>query len=555
MRHSKLIPFALLALSQAVAHAQTPGAAGQFQQIPPAPVIPRAAPDVRIEHSTATPTPASDQIRIVVSSLNVTGAHAYAAPSLVALTGFKPGSELTMTELLAMAATIADRYHRDGYLLAQAYLPAQDIKDGAVTIAVLEGQYGKLTVRNQSRVADRIVESRLAGINRGDTVTRAPLDSRLLLLSDLPGVAVRSTLVPGASVGSSDLIVDVVPGQTVSGSVEADNAGSRYTGANRVGATLNWNEPLGLGDVASVRVLTSGKGLTYGRASYQLPVGSANLGVAYSKLHYELLKEFAPLQAHGTAEIRSIYVNHPLLRSRDSNLYAQLAYDDKSFHDQLDLTSAVGDKRVHVLMASLYGDHRDDLGGGGANAFSLTLSSGKLDLETPGLRAADALAARSNGRYRKLGLSASRVQYLTDTLSLAASVNGQVASTNLDVSEKMELGGMNAVRAYPEGEAYADQGYVLSLEARMVLPQLSPSQRGQVQLLGFVDSGTVKRDNNPWTSGPNSRTLSGAGVGLVWSEPGNFMVRTYYARKLGSELANSAPDRAGRVWIQAVKYF
>ena len=76
-----------------------------------------------------------------------------------------------------------------------------------------------------------------------------------------------------------------------------------------------------------------------------------------------------------------------------------------------------------------------------------------------------------------------------------------------------------------------------------------------MQALVFVDSGTVLRDRQPWTGAENRRTLSGAGVGLVWSDAGNFMVRAYYARKIGSELANSAPDKSGRFWIQAVKYF
>ena len=39
------------------------------------------------------------------------------------------------------------------------------------------------------------------------------------------------------------------------------------------------------------------------------------------------------------------------------------------------------------------------------------------------------------------------------------------------------------------------------------------------------------------------------------SDPGNFMLRAYYARKLGSEMAISAPDKSGRFWIQGVKYF
>lgn len=555
MLHNKFVPLALLALSQAVA-AQTPaGAAGQFQQIPPPPVIPKAAPGLRIEHTNAAAAPGADRLKINVKRLRVSGARLYAEPALVALSGFRPNVEVSMADLQRMAAKIADRYHRDGYLLAQAYLPAQDIQNGVVTIAVLEGTYGKVTVRNRSGLSDRVVARQIAGLNSGDTVSRAPLDNRLLLLSDNPGVDVKSTLVPGASVGSSDLIVDLTPGRRLSGSLEADNAGNRYTGEYRVGSTLNWNEPFGIGDVASLRTLTSGKGLNYARASYQLPVGQARVGVAYSKLKYELIKEFAPLHAHGTAEIASIYANYPLLRTRDANLYVQIAYDDKAFHDRIDLTGSNGDKSAHVLMTSLYGDSNDSIGGGGANTGSLTLSSGTLDLQTPALRALDALTAHSNGSYTKMAFSASRVQHVTDTLSLAGALNGQLASKNLDVSEKMELGGMSGVRAYPEGEAYADQGYLLSLEARLALAPFSPGQRGQVQALAFVDSGTVLRDRNPWTGTQNRRTLSGAGVGLVWSDAGNFMVRAYYARKLGSELANSAPDKAGRFWIQAVKYF
>jgi hemolysin activation/secretion protein len=143
---------------------------------------------------------------------------------------------------------------------------------------------------------------------------------------------------------------------------------------------------------------------------------------------------------------------------------------------------------------------------------------------------------------------------VTDSVSLYAGINGQVASKNLDVSEKMELGGMYGVRAYPVGEAYADQGYVLTLEARVRVP--TPVQLpGQVQLIGFVDTGSVTTHKNPWEAGDNRRTLSGAGVGLNWSETNNFMVRAFYARKLGSETAQSAPDKSGRFWIQAVKYF
>ncbi|MDB5744118.1 MAG: Polypeptide-transport-associated domain protein ShlB-type [Polaromonas sp.] len=553
----KLLPFALVALSQGVLAQQPPSAGSQLQQIPPAPVPQKMAPGVRIEPSSAPATAATDAVKITVNRLQVSGATTYPAAELVGLTGFVPGSELSLAELRGMAEKITAHYRGAGYFVAQAYLPAQEIKDGIVTLAVAEGQYGKITVRNQSALSNGLVDSQLAGLRSGDTVAILPLESRLLLLSDIPGVAITSTLTPGASVGASDLIVDVAPGRRVTGSIDADNGGNRYTGEYRLGATLNLNNAAGRGDVASLRVLTSGSGLNYARASYQMQFGKATAGVAYSWLGYELGREFSSLQASGTARIASVYGSYPLLRTRNTNLYALLAYDHKTFQDRVDATQTATDKKAQALMATLRGDHRDTLGGGGVSSYSLTATAGNLDIQTPALRAFDAATAQSHGRYAKLGLSAMRLQSVTDTVSLYAGIHGQLASTNLDISEKMELGGMNGIRAYPEGEAYADQGYVVTLEARLELPRFSAQMPGQMQLVGFIDTGSVTVNKNPgaWAGGDNRRTLSAAGVGLNWSAYNSFMVRTSYARKIGNDAATSAPDKSGRFWIQAVKYF
>lgn len=555
MLRNRLLPFALLALSQSIFAQQLPGAGSQMQQIPPAPVPQKTVPKVELKPESAPADLAADSVKVLVKRLRVTGAQAYSEAELLAVTGFRPGSELTLSDLRGMASRIADYYHRNGYFVAQAYLPAQDIKDGIVTIAVIDGHYGKVTLNNQTNVSDQLANGLLGGLNSGDPVASAPLENRLLLLSDLPGVQVKSTLIPGASVGTSDLIVDLVPGRRISGSVDADNAGNRYTGTNRIGATVNFNEPLGLGDVASLRVLTAGDGLNYARASYQLQFGKATAGVAYSHLGYELGEEFASLQAHGTAKVASIYGSYPVIRSRDDSLYAGLVFDDKKFQDKVDTNGSVVDKKAQVLTASLSGNRRDNFGDGGVTSYSLALSHGQVDLQTPAVRALDSVTAQSNGRFTKLGFSLARLQRLTDTVTLSAGINGQHASKNLDVSEKMELGGMYGVRAYPEGEAYADRGYVVNLEARWQLPKFSQALPGQVQLIGFVDAGAVTVNRNPWAPGANTRHLSGAGVGVNWSETNNFMVRAYYAFKLGDEAATSAPDKSGRFWIQAVKYF
>ena len=553
----KILPVMLIALTQSVLAQQPPSAGSQIQQIPPVPVPQKAAPGIRIEPSSATTTAAAETVKITVNRIEVSGAVTYSAVELLALTGFVPGSELSLADLRGMAAKITDRYRSAGFFVAQAYLPAQEIKDGVVAIVVAEGQYGKIIVRNQGLLSTDLVSSQLDGIRTGDTVALLPLESGLLRLSDIPGVAVTSTLVPGASVGASDLIVDVQPGQRLTGSIDADNGGNRYTGEYRLGATVNLNNAAGRGDVASLRVLTSGAGLNYARAAYQMQFGRATAGLAYSWLGYELGREFSSLQANGTARIASIYGSYPLIRGRDTNLSALLAFDFKTFQDRVDATQTVTDKKAQALMATLRGDHRDALGGGGLSSYSLTGTAGNIDIQTPGPRAFDAAAAQTNGRYAKLGFGAMRLQSVTDSISLYAGINGQVASKNLDISEKMELGGMNGVRAYPEGEAYADQGYVVTVEARLQLPKFSSDLPGQVQLIGFVDAGSVTINKNPgaWAVGNNRRSLSAAGVGLNWSAYNNFTVRTSYARKIGNDTATSAPDKSGRFWVQAIKYF
>lgn len=552
MFKNKIIPFALLALSQGILAQQIPGAGSQMQQIPPTPIPQKLAPKVELKQGSAPAVSESDSVQIIVNNLKVSGAKAYSEATLLAVTGFKPGSQLTLSDLRGMASKITNFYRQNGYFLAQAYLPAQNILDGGVTIAVIDGQYGNIKLNNQTNLSDDLANNLLGGLKSGDLITNDPLESRLLQLSDLPGVTVKSTLVPGATVGTSDLIVNVTPGQRISGSIDADNAGNRYTGENRIGATINLNNPTGHGDVATLRALTSGPGLSYARASYQMQFGKATAGVAYSYLDYSLGREFESLQAHGTAKTASIYGSYPLIRSRNNNLYAGLNYDAKTFQDKVDSTGAVTDKQAGVLTASLYGDHRDNFG---VTAYSLTGTTGNIDLQTLSQRTFDATTAQSNGRFNKLGFTASRLQNVTETISFYASINGQAASKNLDVSEKMRLGGMYGVRAYPEGEAYGDEGYVLNLEARMLLPKFSEQMPGQLQLISFVDTGTVTINKNPWAAGSNRRTLSGAGVGLNWSETNNFIVKAYYARKLGSEAATSAPDASGRFWIQGVKYF
>ena len=548
MLKNKFFSCILLAFSHATFAAQLPVGGNQMQQIPAPPPDQKLPAPIEVEGHNTPVIADKDTAKMTVNNLKITGAQVYSEANLLAITGFKPGRKLTLADLRNIANRIADYYHHNGYFVAQAYIPAQDILNGTVTLSVIEGKYGGIILHNKTKLSNSLAQSLLGNLNKGDLIASAPLENSLLLLSDLPGLRVQSTLTPGASIGVSDLIVDLTPAQRFSGSMDADNAGNLYTGTDRLGVTVNLNEPCGYGDIATLRLLTSGPGLSYARAAYQFQLAQVKIGLAYSNLQYSVGQEFANLQANGTAHITSLFSSYPLIRSRQNNLNAKIALDAKFFEDRVGLFSSITDKSTHVLTAAIEGDLRDTFAGGGLSSYSLSWLAGKMDIKTPSVLATDAATAQSNGDYNKLVFNISRLQSATGSTSFYAGINGQSASKNLDVSEKMELGGITAVRAYPEGESYADHGYVLNLESRT---QIS----GRIQLIGFLDTGTVSIDKNPWSSGTNRRTLSGAGAGFNWAGSNNFWVKGYYAHKVGDAVATSAPDSSGRFWIQAVKYF
>jgi len=77
---------------------------------------------------------------------------------------------------------------------------------GVVTIAVIEGHYDKIALRNRARLRNGVARGVLAGLNSGDTSSRARRSSGGFCCSPiLPGVEVafhpQSRAVPAGTFG------------------------------------------------------------------------------------------------------------------------------------------------------------------------------------------------------------------------------------------------------------------------------------------------------------------------------------------------------------------
>jgi hemolysin activation/secretion protein len=509
--------------------------------------------------------PVSPQLRVLVKEFTFTGNTIYSDDQLRAVTNEFLNKELDFEGLNDAATAVRAYYRSRGYFLAQAYLPQQAIRNGVVQIGVIEGRIGQVELERKPSVtiSDRLLAGIVAThLKQGEIITETGLERPLLLINDLPGAQVTSEIRPSRTIGAADLRVNVDQVQDrFNGFVDADNYGNRFTGEYRIGANLNWNSPLHYGDQATFRGFVSDEGMWFTRFAYLVPVGyyGTRLGASYSKFEYELSKDFASLQANGEGEVKSIYAFHPVVRTRNSNFIAQLSYEDKRLIDRVESTGSLEQRDISDWKLGAVGDFRDGFLGGGLNAYAITYTVGNLGIAPPAVAAADAAAGTGRntlGDFRKINIDGRRLQRITDNASFLLAFSGQRASKNLASAEKMSLGGPNGVRAYPVGEATADDAVIVTAEARYIVPGVK-LLNGDFTASGFIDYGLAKLNHEPLPSdAENYRELTGAGFGLSAGRDGDFIVRSSIAWRVTQSLPQSdKADRTPRVWVQAVKWF
>jgi hemolysin activation/secretion protein len=538
-------PLSLLSAALTLATAQAvaaPPYAGQILQEPRAPLAAPSgdAPALIIDKPSSGSVPEGGP-RVRLTAIRFSGNTAFSADALQSLLADALGKELTFAELLRLAERVSRHYREAGYLVARAYLPAQGIKNGVLEMAMLEGNLGQVTVTNTAGLKD----SALAPVHAlplNAPVQESSLDRALLTLSDLPGTRVQSTLRPGSTLGASDLLVEVKKTRSLQGSADIDNFGSTYTGEYRAGTSLYWNNPLDRGDQLSLRLQVSNADMHYERLGYQLPVGryGTRVGAAVSHIDYRLGKDFESLDADGRANTASLYLRQPLLRSPANNWYGQLQLDAKSLRDTVGSTATTTEHSLRNAVLGVNGDWQDRLLGGGSNSLGVNLTTGRVRLDDDS-RIQDAASAQSAGHFNKFGYQVQRAQFLLPNWSLAFNFKGQLADQNLNSVEKFSLGGSDGVRAFAQGEAIGDEGWLANLALRW---QPTPGW----QLQAFYDAGTVKINHRPWTADNNRIHLGGAGLGLGWGTD-------KLAFSLTSAWATEGKDRddqhGARVWAQA----
>lgn len=483
---------------------------------PSEPKKPATPPEIPVIVQEEKPLSLADGEKLFVKDFKLEGAEQADMPELAAILAPYRNRELTMAEITELANKLTLFCRGRGYLVAKAYVPKQDAKNGILLIKIVLGKYGKFTLKNTSLVRDFLVQGVFdETMDASPTVTQAGLEHAILLVGAMPGSKIPTvTIAPGAAPGTSDFEVKAEAAQRVNGYLMGDNQGSHFTGRNRLYGGIDVNSPFGIADKFSISGMTTDETDLWNlRLAYGFPLASNGLRAELAASHtsYQLGGIYTGLDAIGTANVVEGTVSYPIKRSRNENydFFVNMAY--KNLKDDL---RAVDSRNPREAVAGTLTLQREGFGSlFGHNLYTLAsggFSFGSLKMNNDEQKTLNEAGADTEGFYSKADLAFSASLELTRELSARFSFKLQqvLSGNNLDSNEQFFISGISGVKAYSESIGF-DNGTLVDAELRYALPALF-SIKHSVGL--FFDSGWAYAEKGAYTTN-DSFVLNDVGAG------------------------------------------
>lgn len=433
------------------------------QQVPPTITAP--------EEKQETPGgEAAKKIKFQLNGINLVGNRIYADSQLRPLFSNKLGKTITVAELFGIVQDITNYYRNNGYIISRAILPPQHVKGGVVKIQIIEGFIDKVNVTGNPRGAKCLVKAYGRKISECRPLSIKRMEHFLLIANEIPGVTTKAVLSPSKeTTGAADLTL-VTDARPFIGYLSYDNYGTRYIGPQQMTANLAINSIFASGDSSQLTITKTPRGS-------QLTFGDFNYSTAFFNNGTRFL--LGGTRAH----TRPGFVLKPVkIDGENLNYYTSLTFPTRRSREE-SLTWALGfnylDSYVTTFDIELYTDHIRSLSFGGTYNFVDKYKGSNIiygDIRkglpilgyTSDTNPNTALTSRPGGHadYTKVDFQVSRLQAITQNLSLLGLIKGQYAFEALLAAEQFTFGGSQLGRGYDVAELIGDRGLAGSLELR-----------------------------------------------------------------------------------------
>ena len=469
--------------------------------------------------------------QIIVKDFNVVGSSVFTKQELTKAVKSYRNRPLTLPELFQARSIITKLYTDKGYVNSGAYIPPQELDDGTVKIAVLEGELEGINVSGTERLTPKYISSRIETA-AGKPVNVESLLAALQLLRLDPLIKnVSAELSAGIRPGTSLLDIKVEEADVFNLSTSFNNNKSPSVGSNQRSASFNHGNLLGIGDRFNF-TFSNTKGSNSFDFAYSLPFNSKNgtISAAYGSNSNDVVEEpfVSELDLESESSYFELSLRQPVVLKPNKELAMGLSFsrsrsetflDDRSFDfpRSINDSGADGDGETRISAIRFFQEYvnRDDKK---VLAFRSQFSVG-----------IDAFNATNNEEGPDSTFFSWRgqsqwVKRLNEDFLFLLRGDVQIAGGALVPLEQFRVGGVNSARGYRQDLSLGDSGIFGSAELRIPVLRFRKID-GLVQIAPFFDIGRLWNTDDLEIA---NATLPSLGLGLNLAMGDRFNARLDY---------------------------
>ena len=427
--------------------------------------------------------------------------------------------QLTKAEFIPIYQEIANSltqfYLNQGYITSKAVHQeiAEIPLDGVITIPILEGRLQEIVLIGRGRLNPHYVCDRV-GLGVGVPLNIIHVEEQLRLLKQNPLLlGINGSLKDSGTAGLSILEVTVQESQPFSASISFDNYSPISLGSERMGVSLGYKNPTGLGDEISATYYRSTTGgLNLADFTYRVPLNPMEGTLQLRAIPTWTRVTQAPFDQFditGTNPLYEINYRQPLVRNIQDEFALSLGFryqDGETLG--LGRPDLFGNSSTSVIQFGQDYLHRDPDG--------LWFFQSQLNFGTGLFNATQQADPLPSGVFFSWVAQGQRLQRLTENQLLIIQGSLQLTPDSLLPDYLFIIGGGQSLRGYRQNARSGDNGFRFSVEDRITLAR-NEEDVSIFEIAPFMDMGSVWNSAGNPTQLPPQNFLISAGLGLIWN--------------------------------------
>ena len=460
--------------------------------------------------------------QIVVKNFDVVGSSVFSPQELDQVVQPYRNRPLTLSELFQARSAITTLYTEKGFVSSGAYIPPQELNDGTVQIAVLEGKLEEINISGTKHLSDNYISSRIAAAGREPINVDALLSALQLLRLDPLIDNVSAELSAGIRPGTSLLDIRIEEADVFNIATSFNNSRSPAIGTSQRSVGLNHGNLLGFGDQFNFDYANT-DGSNAIDVAYGFPVNAKNgtIKAAYGINSNNIIEEpFSPIDIESKSRYYELSLRQPLLLQPTTEFSLGLSLtrtesETSLLDESFQLSRGANEDGETKISAVRFFQEFVDRNDQEVLAFRSQFSLG-VDVLNPTINddAPDSTFLSWRGQSQW-------IKQLDQDFLLLLRGDAQIAGGSLVPLEQFRVGGVDSARGYRQDLSLGDNGLFASAELRIPILRFKKVD-GLVQIAPFFDVGTVWNNDEIEIS---NAILPSVGVGLNFSMGTNFNAR------------------------------